>query len=537
MLVFVSHVILFHPEFNIPGSRFGYAGVGFFFVLSGFILTYVYADRRPVKLIDFYRRRIARVWPLHLVTTLIVLFAVVGTEQQFSRPWGTAKFLANVFLLQSWIPEQTWVFSINGPAWSLSVEAFFYLLFPLLLMGGARSLLMKFVVYFLVTISVLVMFDFGFIEGLSKMAMRTVIHVNPLFRLYDFCVGMISGFAFLKYSSNPAVSSRLQRPWGPLLALLLCVAYYLVFHWLIADIHQDLGALLTWFRIVAPAPVFAIAVFAFANTLDGSIWSRLLSNRIMVYLGELSFGFYLIHQPVLRVIDRFRLADSSDAVYWMIGGSLCLSLAASVVLRHVVEVPAQKFILNSDGHGLTTGRFKGLLSGFGQLLTGLPGLSAVCLGLAAMAMIQHGKFDYFDEASIQQVVSNSAAEFHDVQFDQDAVLKGLKMTIQPDDSRQLEMVWDLKRGRRPTRFIHICDEQGKILRQGNENRDLFENVSGDRTVLDSVLLTTKELDGAQAIWVGFYDVERKSAPVVKNGIATKKHRLKVIQFTTTLKAP
>jgi len=185
----------------------------------------------------------------------------------------------------------------------------------------------------------------------------------------------------------------------------------------------------------------------------------------------------------------------------MIGGSLCLSLAASVVLRHVVEVPAQKFILNSDGHGLTTGRFKGLLSGFGQLLTGLPGLSAVCLGLAAMAMIQHGKFDYFDEASIQQVVSNSAAEFHDVQFDQDAVLKGLKMTIQPDDSRQLE------------------------------------NVSGDRTVLDSVLLTTKELDGAQAIWVGFYDVERKSAPVVKNGIATKKHRLKVIQFTTTLKAP
>ena len=171
------------------------------------------------------------------------------------------------------------------------------------------------------------------------------------------------------------------------------------------------------------------------------------------------------------------------------------------------------------------------------MLIGRPGLTALCLGLAALAMIQRGKFNYFDQATIRQVVSKSAAEFRDVQFDQDAVLKGLKVTTQPDGSRRLEMVWDLKPGRRPIRFIHICDGQGKILRQANQNRDLFENVLGNRTVLDSVLLTTKELDGAEAIWVGFYDVQRKSAPLVENGIATTKHRLKVIQFATTFKAP
>jgi len=200
LLVFASHICERYPEFNIDGSNFGLAGVGFFYVLSGFILTYVYAGRRPLNFKDFYRRRIARVWPLHLVTMLIVLFVLLGVEKQFFKPWGWLQFLANVFLLQSWVPDEKWVFSINGPAWSLSVEAFFYLVFPLLLMGGARSLLKKLIAYFVLTMAVLAVFDFAFSEALSVVTTRIIIRANPLFRLYDFCAGMICGFAYLKYS-------------------------------------------------------------------------------------------------------------------------------------------------------------------------------------------------------------------------------------------------------------------------------------------------------------------------------------------------
>jgi peptidoglycan/LPS O-acetylase OafA/YrhL len=107
----------------------GRFGVDFFFVLSGFVLTWSYRPGRSRG--RFYWLRFARVWPLHLVTFLLAIALIGG------GPWFSA--LLNVLLLQSWAPFSEVYGAFNTPSWTLSVEAFFYLLFPFMIRPLARA--------------------------------------------------------------------------------------------------------------------------------------------------------------------------------------------------------------------------------------------------------------------------------------------------------------------------------------------------------------------------------------------------------------
>ena len=143
--VFISHVLAIFPVVERGRIPLGGAGVSFFFLLSGFILTYVYwpnggrpnggtkslaMSRQDFNSRKFYLRRFARIWPLHIVTLLLNLFLIRGFSKFFAGDYAAAKLSVNVGLLQSWIPNRQWLFPLNGVSWSLSAEAFFYLVFP-----------------------------------------------------------------------------------------------------------------------------------------------------------------------------------------------------------------------------------------------------------------------------------------------------------------------------------------------------------------------------------------------------------------------
>lgn len=102
----------------------GYLGVTFFFVLSGFVLTWSGSTRNGVG--AFYRNRFARIWPLQIVTLLVAAVLPYGSSDN----WGT--FAQNVLLAQAWTYEGA--HSFNWVSWSISDEAFFYQLFPLALL-------------------------------------------------------------------------------------------------------------------------------------------------------------------------------------------------------------------------------------------------------------------------------------------------------------------------------------------------------------------------------------------------------------------
>jgi peptidoglycan/LPS O-acetylase OafA/YrhL len=141
------HVVIFHfqamkvylgPVWFQKLSSIGYVGVSFFFVLSGFILVYTYAGR-PLKLGQFWRARFARIYPAYAFSLLLTgpffFYAMLKFDIPFFVwPKAHAKLVVALVLglLQAWVPQAALAW--NSVAWSLSVEAFFYLLFPFLLL-------------------------------------------------------------------------------------------------------------------------------------------------------------------------------------------------------------------------------------------------------------------------------------------------------------------------------------------------------------------------------------------------------------------
>ncbi|MBQ6642443.1 MAG: acyltransferase, partial [Saccharopolyspora sp.] len=134
-LVFVHHAF-YQSFFADPGTnavlqRIGiggaFTGVGFFFVLSGFVLTWSATGDDGV--LAFWRRRLVKIYPNHLVTWLagIALAVLSGTA------FTAMQVVPNLFLLNVWAPDPVLLTAINQPSWSLCCELFFYLLFPWLL--------------------------------------------------------------------------------------------------------------------------------------------------------------------------------------------------------------------------------------------------------------------------------------------------------------------------------------------------------------------------------------------------------------------
>ena len=139
--VFLHHL---QRPFGVPYLNWwlGSLAVSFFFVLSGFILTYVYAERMANKTVTvrkFLFTRWARIWPLHLAC-LVIFVTVFSSWNAILGSWDhTPRFLTNLTMLQSWVPDPGWYFGFNGVSWSISTEFFFYLAFPFLMIGGEKK--------------------------------------------------------------------------------------------------------------------------------------------------------------------------------------------------------------------------------------------------------------------------------------------------------------------------------------------------------------------------------------------------------------
>jgi peptidoglycan/LPS O-acetylase OafA/YrhL len=133
---FVAAMMVFFSHFAIPGvtgiplqmTLSGYAGVTLFFVLSGFVIAYTYLEQFEAGMTGrnvgaYLAARFARVYPLYL---LFILFGWLTTNYS-GTPWR------HLLAVQTWSSRLEVAYGINGPAWSVGVEVFLYLAFPLVL--------------------------------------------------------------------------------------------------------------------------------------------------------------------------------------------------------------------------------------------------------------------------------------------------------------------------------------------------------------------------------------------------------------------
>jgi peptidoglycan/LPS O-acetylase OafA/YrhL len=330
-------VVFFHcgRELQFPawtGDFFqnGYEAVSFFFVLSGFILTYVYAsDPNPhVSRRKFWAARIARICPVYYLALLIdlprLLYSVFSVGNTGRPRFALAAVSAPLFL-QSWIPsaEDVW----NGPAWSLSVEAFFYLLFPFII-GPLRRcrpglLLIASLAAVVITGSVrAILSDPG---SSFPPTLETISHFSPLLHLPQFLLGIAMAGLFLE---RPVLSHRRAEA-----LLILTTMLVITIFWL----RSRLPALLVSDAVLAP--LYAALIYAAAQSV-GPV-SNALSRQILVWFGEISYGVYILHVPLfflwMRAAERILHLSPVVAVWTFI--ALLLVLCSAVY--HFLERPAR----------------------------------------------------------------------------------------------------------------------------------------------------------------------------------------------------
>ena len=115
-------------------------------------------------------------------------------------------------------------------------------------------------------------------------------------------------------------------------------------------------------------------------------------------------------------------------------------------------------------------------------------------------------------------------------------MKGATCKVDSEGNLHLNFAWDLKAGRRVKRFIHVCDEQGKVILQGPLDEQLFSEPEKSKQVLDYAALRASELESANSVAIGFFDQQRKSA-MVSNGPQAKRARLTVWRKPVTNSLP
>ncbi|HUH52377.1 MAG TPA: acyltransferase [Flavobacterium sp.] len=289
LMVFATHLFFLKQSTSavsrtLYNSVFyeGYIGVGFFFMLSGFILAYNYQDallKRQRSIQSFYRARIARILPLHLLTFIIALPMTYQIFVQNKSLW-LSQALTNITLTQSFIPNQAYFLSFNAVSWSISDEMFFYLLFPALVLLIPRLTGFKsYLPILLIAIIPLLIFV------IPDSYWYKVFYIHPFVRIVDFIIGI---GVYNVYKSFSAKGINLNFNVMEVSAVLLLFVFFL-FHEHIPQVARY--SFYYWIPMS-----YLIFVFAFQK---GNL-SRWLSKKTFIYLGELSFGFYMFHYLVLR---------------------------------------------------------------------------------------------------------------------------------------------------------------------------------------------------------------------------------------------
>ena len=336
LMVFFSHYTISGLNENIfTFLASGYSGVVFFFVLSGFIIAYTYLDRFESKPLIHTPRylwaRFCRVYPLYFLTMAFAWF----------QEGGERSIAIYLFAMQSWHPNVEVIGALNAPAWSISVEAFLYLTFPLLLPLFDKAGIIKSKSRLIGLAALIVLIQFGLAYYLSLPPRDALLPANPnsahrwlynfpLFRVLDFSLGILAAVFFTRHSHM----FTNMKMWRALSYVSLSVVL------VVMSCKQLYYSAYSWDAAYAGA--FTLLILSLAMDRTGRM-SKFLSTKKIVFLGEASFAFYMIHMvafPMFAVKTTSSLWINIAFELIFLG----LVITMSIGLHLTVEKPCRDFL-------------------------------------------------------------------------------------------------------------------------------------------------------------------------------------------------
>ena len=315
--------------FSIKIFQKAYLWVDYFFVLSGFVLASRYMEEftwsfKYIK--NFLIHRLARIYPLHLLT-LLVFVLYIGIFKGWAYVFENANSInAQLFLIQSW--QRHFVEDWNYPSWSLSTEWAAYLLFPVLV-AWVKFTSKKIyysvaliLVYFAELYNLLVVYgdgrmDFTHYYGLHRCILQFVIGLT-LFTIHRELLINIKSFRIVDFTSALAL-----------------VSLFLILYFQPLDL---------WFSVVSVVLVLSLS-------LSNGWFSKLLTIRPLVFLGEISFSIYLWHAVFGKVFrDSYKALGSPQISTLLALMVFCALLGLVICISYLshrwIEIGLYRWIRN-----------------------------------------------------------------------------------------------------------------------------------------------------------------------------------------------
>jgi peptidoglycan/LPS O-acetylase OafA/YrhL len=319
----VISVILFHLGYLTNG----YLGVDIFFVISGYLITgliYNEVKDKQFSVKRFYERRIRRIIPLVLFTTLVafilgLIYMLPDDLENLSQSVFASNFSANNILMKITSADYWAVRNDYNPlmhTWSLGVEEQFYLLYPVIFFFLKKDKI-KYILPLLIFLTVLSLLSFIISDNVSSK------FYYLQYRFFELSIGGICAIYFS--GSNKLKNSK--NTLYILLSLLSALSVLLIFNFIGSnDIKVIITTILT----------AGILVFGGLHFEENPLYKSLLANNLFKGIGKISFSLYMWHQIVFA-FARYFLVDEINLKYALILTSIIVII--SIGSYYAIENP------------------------------------------------------------------------------------------------------------------------------------------------------------------------------------------------------
>ncbi|MDR3559819.1 MAG: acyltransferase [Negativicutes bacterium] len=324
------------PLVNLVGQA-GWLGVSYFFTLSGFVLMWNFDPALPWTI--FVWKRISRIYPVHFVCLCVSLLSFLFFGQPLAGYYGTFRgTIANFLLIHDWYPHhpevrQAW----NGVSWTLSCEFMFYLLAPYIFPYMLRNRHITRVFSSVVSLWGLLLLVSLYGAHENNTGITDFLYFHPIPRLVEFMLGASGAILIRKgwtFSSLPL----------SVVVLVVPVALYCI--WVPENAGRQ-GAVMI--QLFIPGSFLLIMSLARGDVEGINSW---LHNNLLVYFGNISYAFFMVHALILGIvslfISRFLQIFSTKPLWGDLMTIIYLCIAASVaaIVHKKLEIPARRWLLS-----------------------------------------------------------------------------------------------------------------------------------------------------------------------------------------------
>lgn len=307
LAVIISHVELLKSAFKLPNTwdhpiifELGGLGVSFFFVLSGFLITYLLLveqeKKGDISLKNFYLRRVLRIWPLFYFVFILGFFVLPnfpelsisylqrGFEENY---WG--QFLTYLFILPN-LGYAIYDLAVPhiGQSWSIGVEEQFYLFWPILA-RYSKSLLKHMIWFFVLLVAFKVATVFAYTAAPGQEWLAILKRFLAMTKMENMCIGGIGAYA-LFHGKSSWISWLYRKEVQVLSFVLIPVLIYITPEFLQDGIH------------IVYSVMFLAIIMNIATNPKSLVKVK---SKLLAYLGRISYGLYMYHMMLIPMVVVF----------------------------------------------------------------------------------------------------------------------------------------------------------------------------------------------------------------------------------------